>query len=121
LSQVFAERINLGHRLRPTAWIGSVAAKVIAAGLLCGALSRHRYDYYTVLRWIVCGDSVFTAYQAFETKRIYWLLVFASVAIVFNPVVPLHLKRGTWAYADIVAALLILVSIGVMDIRKARI
>jgi hypothetical protein len=100
--------------------LGSILAKLIATGMLFAALRRHPYDYYTVLRLIACGVAAFTAYQAFEVKKTGWLFVFAIVAIVLNPVAPPHLTRSTWAYVDVAAGALLLLSIAVMDIHKSR-
>jgi hypothetical protein len=99
---------------------GIIIAKSIAAVLLFAALGRHPYDYYTLLRWIACGVAAFTAFQAAQIKKIGWLWIFVIVAIVLNPITPLHLKRETWAIVDAAAAVLLLVSIAVMDIRKPR-
>jgi len=99
---------------------GIIIAKLIAAVLLFAALGRHPYNYYTILRWVACGVSAFTAFQAAETKKFGWLAVFVIVAIVLNPITPIHLKRDTWALVDIAAAVLLLLSIAVMDIRKPR-
>ncbi len=100
--------------------ISIIIAKLIAAVLLLAALGRHAYDYYTLLRWIACGVAAFTAFQAVQIKKFGWLFVFIIVAIVLNPIVPLHLKRGTWAIVDAAAAVLLLISIAVIDIRKPR-
>jgi hypothetical protein len=99
---------------------GSIIAKLIAAGMLFAALGRHTYDYYTLLKWIACGVCAYTAFQAAESKKIGWLFVFLTAAIVLNPIAPLHLKRETWAIVDPAAAVLLLLSIAVMDIRKPR-
>lgn len=99
---------------------GSILAKLIAAVMLFAALGRHAYDYYTLLRWIACGVCAYTAFQAMQSKRIGWLFVFIIAALVLNPVAPLRLKRETWAFVDAAAAVLLLVSIAVMDIRKPR-
>jgi len=99
--------------------LGSVIAKLIAAGMLFAALGRHTYDYYTLLRWIACGVCAYTAFQAMQTKKSGWLFVFIIAAIVLNPISPLHLKRGTWAIVDPAAAVLLLLSIAVMDVRRA--
>jgi len=55
-----------------------------------------------------------------HTKKTGWLITFVITAIVLNPVAPIHLKRDTWAIIDAAAAVLLLVSIAVMDIRKPR-
>jgi hypothetical protein len=103
-----------------SAQYSSIIAKLIAAGMLLAALGRRPFDYYTLLRWITCGVAAFTAYQAFEIKKTGWLFVFVIVAIVLNPVAPLHLKRGTWEFVDAAAGALLLLSIPVMDIHKPR-
>jgi hypothetical protein len=97
---------------------GSIIAKLIAAVMLFAALGRHPYDYFTLLRWVACGVAAFTAFQAVEIKKTGWLWVFVIVAIVLNPIAPVHLKREMWAFVDAAAALLFLLSIAVMDIRK---
>jgi len=46
--------------------------------------------------------------------------VFIIAALVLNPVAPLRFKRDTWAIVDAAAAVLLLVSIAVIDIRRPR-
>ena len=99
---------------------GSIIAKLIAAVMLFAALGRHPYDYYTLLRWVACGVCAYTAFQAAQNKKFGWLFVFIIAAIVLNPIAPLRIKRDTWAIVDAAAAVLLLLSIAVMDIRKPR-
>ena len=98
--------------------LGSIIAKLIGAGMLFEALGPHAYDYYRLLRWIVCGVCAYTANQAMQAKKIGWLWIFVIVAIVVNPIAPLHLKRATWAFVDSAAAVLLLLSIAVLDVRR---
>ncbi len=99
---------------------GSIIAKLITAGLLFAALAKHPYDYYIVLRWITCGVAIFALYQAADKKKFGWLIVFLIVAVVLNPIVPVHLKRQTWEVIDCVAAVVLLLSIPIMDFRKPQ-
>jgi len=99
--------------------LGIIVVKLIAAVLLFAALG-HAFDYFTILRWIVCGVAAFTAFQAAQMKIFGWMVVFIIIAIVLNPIAPLYLKRDTWAIVDAAAAVLLLLSIVVMDIRKPR-
>jgi hypothetical protein len=100
--------------------LGVIIAKLIAAAMLFAALDRHAYDYYTILRWIACGVCAYTAFQAEQKKELGWLFVFVITALVLNPISPLRLKRDTWSIVDTAAAVLLLVSIVVMDVRKPR-
>jgi hypothetical protein len=100
--------------------LGIIIAKLITAVLLFVALGRHAYDYYTLLRWIACGVAAFTAFQAAQIKKFGWLFVFVITALVLNPISPLRLKRDTWAIVDAAAALLLLMSIAAIDIRRPK-
>ena len=94
---------------------GIIIAKLVAAGVLLGALGRHPYGYYTLLRWVVCGVSAFAAFRATEFKKTGWAWALAIVALIFNPLVPVHLSRETWAFVDVTTAVLILVSVVAID------
>jgi hypothetical protein len=94
--------------------------KLIAAVLLFAALGRDTNDYYIILRCIACGVCAYTAFQAAQIQKFGWLFVFGVFAIMLNPIAPLHLKRASWTFVDIAAAVLLLLSIVIMDIRKPR-
>ena len=84
--------------------------------MLFGAIREWPYDYYTLLRFVVCGvaarDAYF-AYQFTETastpelrekhQRRAW--GFGLMAALFNPFIPVHLDRDTWVVIDVGAAL----------------
>lgn len=38
--------------------------RVVVAGLLFGAVGKQPYDYYSVLRWVVCAAAAYFAYFA---------------------------------------------------------
>src|SRR5581483_8499058 len=102
-------------------WLScSIIVKLITAVLLFAALGRHPYDYYTILRWVVSGVCAFTAFQASEKQMRGWQFMFIIVAIALNPIIPSHLKRETWNIMDVVIAVLLLISIGVLDFGKQK-
>jgi hypothetical protein len=94
-----------------------VIAKLVAAGLLFAALAHHPYGYYTLLRWVVCGVSVFAAVRAAEFNRSGWAWTLAIAGLVFNPIFPVYLRRENWAFIDIGVALVLLISIVFIDLR----
>lgn len=89
----------------------SVVSRVVASGVLLWASGKHGYDYFVVLRWVVCGVSVFCSYMSHSKNIIFWSWVFGCVAVLFNPVVPVRLSRHTWTYLDVACGILLLVSI----------
>jgi hypothetical protein len=88
----------------------SSIARLIALGLLLWALDRHSYGYYQILRWVVCGAAVYSAFIAMNSKKIFWAWALGITAVLFNPIVPIHLKRDSWAVIDVIAAILLVVS-----------
>lgn len=88
--------------------------RLIAAAMLVGALAPNAYGYYTLLRWVVCCVAAWTALAFSVTGKQGWVWTFGIVALLFNPLVPVGLDRSTWAPVDIAAAVLMIVSIGIL-------
>ncbi len=77
---------------------------VIAAAFLVGTLGDWPYGYYMLLRWVTCGAAVAVAVYGHGWRRVGWVWLFGFVALLFNPVVPVHLSRETWQPIDMAAA-----------------
>jgi len=100
---------------------GFKIARVVAIILLLWALDRHPYGYYTLLRFVVCGVSAYGAY--FSSEIIInkgWAWIFGIIAILFNPIIPIHLDRGTWAVIDVVVAAVFGVSIFMLKKENSK-
>lgn len=100
--------------------MGFTIARIGAAILLFWALDRHPYSYYTLLRFIVCGVTAYGAYFASELGKKGWAWTFGIIAILFNPIIPIHLNRSTWAIIDLGVAVLLLVSLFLLRQPKTR-
>lgn len=79
---------------------------LIPAVLLLIAIARLPYGYYTFLRVVVCAVALLIAYTGWEsrTSAQVWAVLFVLIAILFNPIFPVHLNRAAWFYLDIAAA-----------------
>jgi hypothetical protein len=89
-----------------------IIARIAAAIMLFLALGRLPYGYYTFLRFVVCGTTIYGAYVAStEQKKPAWAWTFGIIAVFFNPFIPIHLSRDIWAVIDIAVALLLIVSL----------
>jgi len=82
---------------------------LVAALFLFGALLSWPYSYFQLLRWVVCGIGTYSAYMAHERGRAGWAFVFGIIAVLFNPIMPFYLQKGTWKVFDIAAAIPFLV------------
>ena len=98
--------------------MGFTIARIIAAILLFLALDRHPYGYYKLLRFVVSGVTVYGVYIGAKFEKIGWVLTFGIIAILFNPLIPIYLRRGTWQFIDLAVAVLLLISIFLL--RKSQ-
>jgi hypothetical protein len=76
---------------------------LIPVALLLAATARLPYGFYNFTRIVVCGSAAFIAVAGWESARL-WSVPFGLLAILFNPIFPIYLHRGTWFFFDVGAA-----------------
>lgn len=82
------------------------------AAIMClVALVDLPYAYYQILRWVVCISAIWTAFIARSANRTGWTVALVVIAILFNPIAPIHLERQTWAVVDVLTAILFVASL----------
>lgn len=91
---------------------------IVAIILLVWALDRHPYAYYTLLRWVTCGSAVAGFIVAVQENLVAWCWIMGMVALLFNPIIPIHLTREIWQPIDIAAAAVFLVSIFLLRVKR---
>jgi hypothetical protein len=101
--------------------MGFLIARIIAAGLLVWAVERHPYGYYKLLRFFVCAVSAYGAYFSQDIKKFGWAWIFGSIAILFNPIIPFRLGRGTWAFVDLGVAIIFVLSLFLLRNHKLKV
>jgi uncharacterized membrane protein len=84
--------------------------RIGAVGLLIWALDDHSYGYFTFLRIIVCCVAAYCAVLASEQQKDSWTWILGGIAVLFNPIIPLHMDRETWKLIDTIVAIVLLVS-----------
>jgi hypothetical protein len=73
--------------------LGLYVAWLVATVILVFAVTgRHPYGFYTLLRWICCAVFAYSAFAAHEKNRVPWVWIFGVLAVVFNPILPVHLQ-----------------------------
>jgi len=83
---------------------------LLAAAFLLLATLDLPYGYYTFMRIVVCGISVYVAYQGYQWGQPWATWVFGLVAVLFNPLIPIHLSREIWLPIDLMVAGLCIVA-----------
>src|SRR5262245_692633 len=91
--------------------IGLYVAWLFVAGMLVyAALEKHPYRYYTLLRWICCPVFAYSAFTAHENNRLPWAWIFGVLALLYNPILRVHLDRTTWTGVNWVTVAVLVVA-----------
>ena len=83
----------------------------VAAVMLVAALAKWPYGYYQLLRLVTCGAAAYGAYVSHSMGKSAWLWAFVLVAVLFNPVFPVHLSREVWQPLDVATAVVLVVAV----------
>jgi predicted membrane protein len=85
--------------------------KILAIIILLLALGSWPYGYYQFLRWAIFAIGIYGAYITYQQNKDVWTWVFASIAILFNPIFPFYLSKSSWQVIDIIVAIIFLISL----------
>ncbi|MDZ4211263.1 MAG: DUF6804 family protein [Methylotenera sp.] len=80
---------------------------ICAAMLFVGAAPLP-YGYYMLLRLVACGVFAFAAFVSFDRKNKTLPWVYGLLALLFNPIIKIHLPKEVWAFVDVASAILLL-------------
>ena len=78
-----------------------------AAMLFIGAMPLP-YGYFTLLRLVACGVFAWASFVTADRKHKVLPWIFGLAALLFNPIVKVHLSKELWALVDIAAGILLL-------------
>ena len=73
----------------------------VPAALCFIAIFSLPYGYYTFMRLVVTGLSLYAAFNhSNKDGTQFWILL--GIAVLFNPLIPIHLSRTIWMPIDII-------------------
>ncbi|WP_350072132.1 DUF6804 family protein [Imperialibacter sp.] len=79
----------------------------ICSGLLFLAVAELPYGYYTFLRIVVTIGAILVVYREYSNHLNLWVNSFGFIAIIFNPVIPVHLNdKQLWTAVDVTCAII---------------
>ncbi len=84
------------------------------AMLLWALVPSNPYGYYVLLRFVICGVCAFLAFRMIEIQRHGWVWILGITALIYNPIVRVHLNRELWSVVNIVTIVLLAVTIVVL-------
>lgn len=85
-----------------------VAVIYIAASMLFIGAAPLPYGYYMLLRLVATGVFIWAAFIAYERKSEALPWVYGVLALLFNPLIKIHLPKEFWAVVDIGSGILLL-------------
>lgn len=94
---------------------------IVPTVALIAAMADLPYGYYTLLRitvTICAGVIAYTTYQRRGTLT-PGVILFGGIALLFNPIVPVHLTKEIWAPIDIAVAIVFVVHLALNHKRHA--
>ena len=96
-------------------WFKNNWIKLVAIGMLLGALSAIPYAaYFQLMNWLVVVAALVVVRQAYRQNNLWIVWLFVFVAILFNPVAPIYLPQSLWRNIDIVTAVIFAASLWVV-------
>lgn len=69
------------------------------------------YEFYTIKRVLLFGSLGYLSYFYFKTKHQILLVIYSLGTIVFNPLMPIFLKRPIWSTIDLILFITVIYSI----------
>jgi len=86
--------------------------------LFAGIPKFFPYGYYTLLRFVVCGTGGYIAYFAFEEEKRFIGFLSILVALLFNPIIPIHLAKDVWVVIDFITTIFFAITIFTLRVGK---
>lgn len=80
---------------------------IVSGMLFIGALPLP-YSYYGLLRLVVCGTFGFGALIAYDRREKSLIWIYGFLAVLFNPIIKIHLPKEVWVVVDVAAGVLLL-------------
>lgn len=87
---------------------GPLIAQCLAiVALIIALLPINPYGYYVLLRFVICGICAYLAVTAYQRSKLNWVWILGGLAVLYNPLIPVHLNREVWSGVNIVTIVLI--------------
>jgi hypothetical protein len=89
--------------------------KIALAILLLLCLFQLPYGYYQLIRYIAVVGFAILAYYEYERKNIPMVIIFVTLAVLFQPLAKISLGRQIWNIVDVIVAVGLIIT---MFMRK---
>jgi hypothetical protein len=98
--------------MNPVNWI----PLAVSITMLLLSADHWPYGFYQLLRIVVTGTALYVVVQT-RNHRPYWPWLMVGIAILFNPILPITLKKREWQQIDVGVAGIFLMAL-VQTLRR---
>ena len=87
----------------------SIVPQLICGIMLLWALNPgNPYGYYVLLRIVLCAACAYIAMRAAEIGKTNWTWILGVTAVIYNPLIRIHLTRQLWSVINVATILLLI-------------
>jgi uncharacterized membrane protein YhaH (DUF805 family) len=88
-----------------------IIPQVVCIGMLVWALNPDNpYGYYILLRIVLSASCAYLVLRAADLDKTPWLWILGVTAVVYNPIIPVHLTREIWSVVNVATIVLLFVT-----------
>ena len=80
--------------------VDSIVKLFVAIMLIIAASTKQQYSFYTLLRWTVMTSCIYFLFLAIKEKQQGLIVLYVTIAIVFNPLKIIWFQKQTWHLID---------------------
>jgi len=96
----------------------NIAIIISVVFLFLAMIEGWPYGFFTLLRLVVSGTTAYLTWLAYRIEKQTWSWIFGFIALVFNPLIPLHLGRGLWKVIDLLVGVFLFISVFAFKLPK---
>ena len=102
-SEASGSKITAGTGISGFRLADAVPLALVVPILLWALLPDNPYAYYRLLRWVCCPCFAYLAVEAYRRNLDGWVWVLGVTALIYNPVIPVHLNKSLWIVINVVS------------------
>lgn len=73
------------------------------------SLAYMPYGYYQFSRFAITAMAVWVISTCATRQLVWWSVAFTSIAVLYNPLIPIHLDREDWVIFNLAAGVLFII------------
>ena len=93
---------------------------IVSLMLLWALNPDNPYGYYILLRIACCAVFAYLARKAFHRERQVWVWILGIMAVVYNPIIPVHLPREIWVVVNVLTIGIAVASIFAIRVKDEK-